>query len=163
MMVATMEEKARLGFILPAMLFAGNAFMANDWIVIALHPLRHLEVPFPDVLRAVPYLAAIVGSLLWLALRRRWPVLSAIAGFMLMWVMLAGVLGWADHQVEKVSITREINGIDLPPLEARLGFKVWEQGDAGGMALWVARRPGYATSLAAEIRRMESVSTSRVR
>jgi hypothetical protein len=63
--------------------------------------------------------------------------------------------------VEKVPITKWVEGNDRPALEARLGFKVWEEGDAGGMALWVARRPGYATSLAAEVQRMGIAATQR--
>ncbi|MDB5318448.1 MAG: hypothetical protein JWN40_79 [Phycisphaerales bacterium] len=152
-MIVIMED-SRTGVILPVAACLTVAFIGNDWITLPLRPLRYLEVPFPNVLYATSYLAPIAGAVLWLAFRRRWRVPSVVAGLLLPWVIVYGVLGWAGHQVEKVPTTTWVEGNDLPALEARLGFKVWEEGDASGKALWVARRPGYATSLAAEVRRM---------
>jgi hypothetical protein len=147
--------------LLPAMICFAFMFMSGSWITLALRPLRYLDVPVPSIFYAVPYLAPVAGLLIWLALGWRLPALSAVMGFVLPWLMIMGVMKWAEPQVDKVPVTKWINGNDLRPLEARLGFKVWEQGDAGGMALWVARRGGYAAALADEVRRMEGPATRR--
>jgi len=157
-----MQKKwAPTGLLLPVMIGFAFMFMSSNLITLALRPLRYLDVPVPSIFYAVPYLAPIAGVLIWLAFSWRLPTLAAVAVLVLPGLMIMGVLKWAERQVDKVPVTKWINGNDLPPLEARLGFKVWEQGNAGGMALWVARRGGYAAALENEVRRMETPATRR--
>jgi hypothetical protein len=157
-----MQKKwAPTGLLLPVTLGFAFMFMSSSVITLALRPLRYLDVPVPSIFYAVPYVAPIIGILIWLAFSWRLPTLSAVPVLVLPSLMIMGVLKWAERQVDKVPVTRWINGNDLPPLEARLGFKVWEQGDADGMALWVARRAGYSAALADEVRRMETPATRR--
>lgn len=132
-------------------------FMGGDIIPLTLRPLKYLGISFPKILQYTHLIAPALALVLGIVLRRFWPngaTMVCVVLCILCAVAVSSAARWADQQVEKVKITKCIDGNDIPPLEARLGFKVWETGNSSGTELWIDRTPGHALQLTDEAKRM---------
>jgi hypothetical protein len=145
---------SRFSIIVLVGLLIALSFMSADIIVLALRPLTYLGVRFWPALRYTPILASVTAFVIWLVLRRWRSNLAAIIGLVVSIAMISGVASWADHQIAKVKIKTWINSNDFPSLEARVGFKVWETGDASGNQVWVTKVSDHTAAITAEMKRL---------
>jgi hypothetical protein len=144
------KTKKQNGFIVPLGVAAGAVFMGADFAAISLGPLEYLGIPFSPVLRYAHFVAPAVAFTLWFFTRRS-ATLSAVL-FVLTLTLVPTASMWADVRTVNIRITKWID--DIPQLEGRLGFKVFETGDANGVELRVDRTPGRALALTAEVKRL---------
>jgi hypothetical protein len=151
-MASKRESKNRTsGIVLIAFLFA-FIFLGNDIVGLSLRPLKYLGIGFPPVLAYTHFIAPAIALALLVVFGRRCPEWVILALCVVDIMAISAVAKWADKQIDKVQITRWIN--DIKPLEGRLGFQVWEIGNASGDQLWVARGSGRVQRLTAEAKQM---------
>jgi hypothetical protein len=136
------------------LLCVSSVIMGTDFVVMSLSPLRSLGISVPPIFEYMHFLASAVALVVCIVLGRRWPKASALAVFVLCYVLIGSVAIWSDHQVERVKITKFIDSNDLLSLESRMGFKVFERGDGTGVELWVEKGNERLTQLISETKRL---------
>jgi hypothetical protein len=147
---APAKRKTSNGFIVPLGLAIAFMFMGADLTFISLRPLDYLGIWYPPILRYAHFAIPAVAFMLWF-LTRKSATWSAVL-FVLTLVLLPSPARWADGRTVHVRITKWVD--DLPQLEHRLGFKIFESGDSNGTKLRVDRTPGRVETLTAEVRRL---------
>jgi len=144
------KPKKRVGFIVPLGMTVAAVFMGADFTAISLRPLEYLGIPFPLILKYTHFIVPAVAFMLWFVTRRL-ATLSAVL-FILTLMLLPAASRWIDGRTVNIRTTKWID--DIPQLETRLGFKVFETGDSNGDQLQVDRMPGHAQALTAETKRL---------
>jgi hypothetical protein len=148
--------RGQVDVLLMCFVSVGLFVMGADIIPLSLRPLRYLGIAYPAPLDYTYVIAPVVGLAIWLALRRRRPLLAGVAGWLVASVTISAVMGWADRQPTKVRVVRwidpTIDSADVHSVEARLGFKIYETGTGEGNELWV--RPENAAAVTAEAKRL---------
>jgi hypothetical protein len=148
-----LKSRRRTSGAVIILLFFALVFMGGDIVPLSLRPLDYLGVTYPAVLGYTHLIAPAITFAMWAVFTRWQPNLSEIAAFVAMIlcsVAIAAVPRWADQQIDKVKVTTWMD--DISKLEGRLRFKIWEEGNSNGTELVIARIPGHAALLTAEVR-----------
>jgi hypothetical protein len=143
------RERKKPGPIIPVGFTLSLIFMGADIVPLSLRPLDHLGIPYPHILRYTHVIAPIAALVLWIVFRRS--TLAAIVAFLFAILGITSVAQWADSRPIKIPVT---HWIDSHEWQKKLGFNIWEQGDAHGTAVWVDRTPGRANLVREEAKKM---------
>lgn len=140
---------SRLAWLLLPLLFLAMMIMGADICAVSLLPLKALRMPYPGVLDHAFWLMPAACALLWLVLRRRWPVAGPAVALGLCVLLIALVPHYVDRRVARVPVRHGIASDTLTTMEARMGFAVSEQASSEGTMLLVARQhePALRTEL----------------
>jgi hypothetical protein len=138
-----------LGFIGPVGLTIVFAFMGGETIGAKLSRLDYLEMPYPRILGHLHVIVSLIGLFLCLVCKRS--TLPMIV-LLLPTITIPLVARWADSRPIRIPVSRFI--VEWTALQKNLGFKVLEQGDKRGTAIYVDRNPARADRVRAELVRM---------
>jgi len=135
---APRRKKSSASVLLPPLIFLGAAFIAEDWTVILLAPLKQLQIQYPVWMEYSHFLIPGACAVIWLASFRKWPNAGAIIWVLLCFMLLPLVPRYIESRVAKVPVIRWLESNELKSIEDAAGVPIFEQGSQKGTCVIVA-------------------------
>jgi hypothetical protein len=136
--------------IFPFLLWATMQMGAD----ITYRPFGHervLGLPMTPVLEDSYLIAPLLAAIGWMFTRRRFPILSTIAVYLLCSVVFAQVRQYEQRHLAAVQITRPLTAEEQQVLNARLKLPFIEQGGSKATEIIIENNPEYVRQLSKEL------------
>jgi hypothetical protein len=139
---------------LPLFLLVAGMALGVDLLFGPIMELKALKISFPPILQEVALIAPALAAIFWFIARRKHHIFAAIGACSLWFLMVYGVIGYAELRIEREPLRRELTTDERQTIE-RLPFPTLEQASSGrGHAVLVEKRKEWVCQLSGELARL---------